>query len=159
MVLIVRAARALLSDSSANELGRHTATEIAISMERGERLLYHQIHPLKLFTDVTTAIAAAGLLWTHRLGLAVLIGWVPSIAVSAALLRWADLEPYRASAFGRYVRRFMTRRVELARFAGLILLWGGSWLRRPALIAAGAAGILACWLAGIRNPVSNDPAV
>ena len=128
-------------------------------MERRERLLYHQIHPIKLFTDVTTAIAASGTFWTHRLGLALFIGWVPSIAVSAALLRWADLEPYRTSAFGRYVRRVMSRRLELARFAGLIPLWGGSWLRRPALIAAGAAWILACWLSGVRNPVSSDPAV
>lgn len=128
-------------------------------MERSERLLYHQIHPLKLFTDVATATAAAGMFWIHRPGLALLIGWVPSIAVSVALLRWADLEPYRTSAFGRYIRRFMTRRVEVARFAGLIPLWGGSWLRRPALIAAGAAWILACWLSGIRrNSVANDPA-
>lgn len=128
-------------------------------MEREERLLYHQIHPLKLVTDIVTALAAAGACWTHRLGLALIIGWVPSIVVSLALLRWADLEPYRTSAFGRYVRRFMTRRVELARFAGLIPLWGGAWLRRPALVAAGVAWILACWLSGIRNPVSNDRVV
>ena len=127
-------------------------------MRRDERLLYHQIHPLKLITDVVTAIAAAVLLWRHQLGLALLVGWVPSIAVSAALLRWADLEPYRSSAFGRYVRHFMTRRIELARFAGLILLWSGAWLRRPALIATGAVWILACWLLGVRKPISDDSA-
>lgn len=127
-------------------------------MQREERLLYHQIHPLKLITDAATAIAAAGLLWRHQLGPAMLIGWIPPIAVSAALLRWADLEPYRSFVFGRYVRRFMTRRVELARFAGLIFLWGGSWLRRPSLIAAGVVWILVCWLLGIRNTVSTDSA-
>lgn len=128
-------------------------------MDRGERLLYHQIHPLKLFTDVMTASTTAGFFWAHRLWLGLLIGWVPSIAVSAALLRWADLEPYRTSAFGRYVRRFMTRRVELARLAGLVPLWGGAWLRRPALMGAGAAWILGCWLLGLRHRVSNDLAV
>jgi hypothetical protein len=128
-------------------------------MERNERLLYHQIHPLKLATDVGTAIVAATLFWHHRLGAALLIGFVPSIAVSVLLLRWADLEPYRRSAFGRYVRGFMTHRVELARLAGLLPVWGGAWLQRPVIIAAGGMWILGCWLWGLRGPSVDDPAV
>src|SRR5215467_5013402 len=100
-------------------------------MQPSERLLYHQIHPLKLFTDVTTAAAATLLFWDHRLWLALATAFVPSIVVSAALLRWADLEPYRRSGFGRYISRFMNRRVEMARFAGLLPLWIGAWRRQP----------------------------
>jgi hypothetical protein len=59
-----------------------------------DRILYHQIHPLKLFTDVVTAFGAAVLLWRHQLGAALALGFPPSFAVSAALIRWADLEPY-----------------------------------------------------------------
>lgn len=117
-------------------------------MEHNERVLYHQIHPLKLLTDVGTAIVATALFWRHRAGAAILVGFVPSIVITVILLRWADLEPYRRSAFGQYVRRFMTRRVEAARFAGLVPLWGGAWLGRPWLIAAGAAWIVGCWLWG-----------
>ncbi len=120
-------------------------------MQLGERILYHQIHPLKLATDIGTAIAATALFWQWRAGLALVVGFLPSILVSAALLRWANLEPYRASAFGRYVGRFMTRRVELARLAGLIPLWFGAWLHRPALVALGGAWIVACWLWGLRG--------
>ena len=36
-------------------------------MNLQDRLLYHQIHPLKLATDLTTAAAAAALLWRHQL--------------------------------------------------------------------------------------------
>src|SRR5512138_2029323 len=115
-------------------------------MELNDRVLYHQIHPIKLLTDIGTAILAAALFWGHRAGTAVLVGFVPSIGVTAALLQWADLEPYRRSVFGRYVRRFMTRRVELARFAGLVPLWGGAWLHRSNLIAAGVVWIVGCWL-------------
>jgi len=119
-------------------------------MNRAERVLYHQIHPVKLATDVTTAIVAAWLLWQHRFWIALIVGFIPSILVTAALLRWADLEPYRQSRFGLYVARFMTRRVEAARFAGLIPLWGGAWTREPVAIAAGAAWIVGCWLWGLR---------
>ena len=126
-------------------------------MQRSERVLYHQIHPLKAGTDVGTALLAAWLFWQHRPGPALLVGFVPSLAVSAALLRWADLERYRASPLGRYVRRFMTRGVELARLAGLLPLWGGAWQRSPALMACGAAWILACWLWGLSRPVSSSP--
>lgn len=128
-------------------------------MDPRERLLYHQIHPLKLLTDVATAIVAAVLLWMHRLGFAIIVGFVPSVLMTAALLRWADLEHYRQSAFGRYVARFMTRRVEAARFAGLIPLWGGAWRHAPVLIVIGAAWIIGCWLWGLRQPRSNPRAV
>lgn len=127
-------------------------------MNRDERLLYHQIHPIKLVTDVTTAIVAAVVLWAHRPVAAAVIGIVPSILVSGALLRWADLDRYRRSRFGRYVRRFMTRRVEVARLAGLLPLWGGAWLHRASLVIGGAIWILGCWLWGLRGPRSAPPA-
>jgi hypothetical protein len=130
-----------------------------MDMQLGERVLYHQIHPLKLLTDVGAAIVATDLLWAHRPALALILGFVPSVVVSAALLRWADLEPYRRSPFGRYIRRFMTHRVELARLAGLVPLWGGAWLRRPAIIVAGAVWILGCWLWGPSARSSDEPAV
>jgi len=122
-----------------------------MAMDFAERVLYHQIHPVKLLTDISTSFIAAALLWTHRFGEAMLVGFVPAIVVSAALLRWADLEPYRASRFGRYVSGFMTRRVELARFAGLLPLWLGAWFRQPLVIAAGVLWILGCWLWGLRR--------
>ncbi len=124
-------------------------------MNRKERLLYHQIHPLKLATDVATAALATALLWAHHLGAAILVGFGPSILVTLALLRWANLESYRASGFGRYVARFMNRRVEAARFAGLVPLWGGAWLHRVGLVLAGVVWILGCWLWGLRLPA--DP--
>jgi len=45
----------------------------------------------------------------------------------------------------------MTRRVEAARFAGLIPLWGGARVRQPAIIVLGAAWIAGCWLWGLRG--------
>jgi hypothetical protein len=124
-------------------------------MRQSDRLLYHQIHPLKLITDVSTATAAAFLLWEHRLGPALVVGFVPSVLVSAVLIRWADLDRYRDSSFGRYVGRFMTRRVEIARLAGLVPLWGGAWVRDSVVIGIGAAWILGCWLLGIRKVVAS----
>lgn len=126
-------------------------------MDRRERLLYHQLHPVKLTTDVATAAVSAILLWQHRLASAVVIGFVPSIVMSVILVRWGDLERYRRSAFGRYVSRFMTRRVELARLAGLIPLWGGAWLRSPTLIALGVLWIAGCWLLGLVTSEGRHP--
>ena len=114
-----------------------------------ERVLLHQVHALKLVTDVTTALAAAWLLWRQRLTLALLVGLVPPIVVSALLLRYADLESLRHSALGRYVARFMTRRVEMARLFGLVVIWAGAWVQRPVAMAAGLAIILCAWLWGM----------
>ena len=127
-------------------------------MELHDRVLYHQIHPAKLLTDGVTAVAATVLLWSHRIAWALGVGLLPSILITLVLLRWVDLEPYRRSTVGRYVGRFMTRRIEAARLIGLAIVWSGAWLRRPSVIVVGAAWIAACWLWGIRAPSSNLPA-
>jgi hypothetical protein len=52
-------------------------------MEFTERVLYHQIHPLKLLTDVSTAFIATALLWNHRLG-----AWLRSPVAMVAAVAW-----------------------------------------------------------------------
>jgi hypothetical protein len=64
-------------------------------MNTRERILYHQIHPVKLITDVSSALASVLLFWHHRLGAGLLIGLLPPVLVSFALLRWANLERFK----------------------------------------------------------------
>jgi hypothetical protein len=123
-------------------------------MEPRERVLYHQIHPLKLATDTVTAFGAAVLLWGHHLASGLTLGLLPPLVVSAVLLRWADLERYQNSRLGRYVNSFMTRRVELARLAGMLPLWLGAWWRSLPAITAGVVWILGCWFWGLRRSAS-----
>jgi hypothetical protein len=117
-------------------------------MEAREKTLYHQIHPWKLVTDFGTAFVAAALLWQHRWLAAAVVGVVPSVLVSALLLRFATLERLKESPFGRYVARYMTRTMELARFAGVAIFWAGAWVHRPIVMAAGFLLILAVWARG-----------
>jgi hypothetical protein len=119
------------------------------ALTRRERLLYHQLHPLKLATDLASAVGAIPLFWRHRLGLALLVSLVPPVVVSAALLRWGSFERQRDSAFGRYVARWMSPAVEAARLSGFAVSAVGAWLHAPAAIVAGAAVVLAAWLRGV----------
>lgn len=125
-------------------------------MNARERQIYHQIHPLKLATDVVSALAATWLFWQHSLAIALALGLLPPIVVSALVLRFANLDRYRDSRFGAYIGRNMTRRVEAARLAGLLPLWGGAWLQRGFIIAAGILWILLCWLWCFRPPSPRD---
>ncbi len=120
-----------------------------------EKSLYHQIHPLKLFTDWSTGIIALYPLWQHKLLIALLIAFVPSILVSLLLIRYADLEKYRQSAFGKYIRQYMTRPIEMMRFAGYALMAIGAWVHAAWLIPAGLFVILLAWLRGVVFP--NNP--
>jgi hypothetical protein len=65
-------------------------------LSRAEKVLYHQVHPLKLATDILTAVLSLFLRAQHRLGLALAIMWVPSIIVSALFIRFGDLNRIRA---------------------------------------------------------------
>jgi hypothetical protein len=122
-------------------------------MTPAERRLYHQVHPLKLFTDVATSFASSWLLW-HRAWIAgAIVGLVPSVVVSAVMLWRVDLEPWARTPVGRYVARFMTRRVEALRGAGQLLMWAGAALHIVWWLPLGMMVVLFGWLKGFWTPV------
>jgi hypothetical protein len=54
----------------------------------------------------------------------------PPIAASFLVVFLADLEPQRQSAFGRYVKRMMTRAMEAIRLAGgIVMVFGAGIIR------------------------------
>ena len=121
-------------------------------MNLREKVLYHQIHPLKLLTDSGSGFLALYLLWQHALLIAVLVALIPAIVVSFLLIRFADLEKYKNSSFGIYVARFMTRPVEMVRLAGFVLMAFGAWYHLIWLIPAGLIVVILAWLRGVILP-------
>jgi hypothetical protein len=119
---------------------------------RQEKLLYHQIHPLKLLPDITAGFAALPLLRRHRLRAALLVALVPPILASALIVRYADLEPCRRSRLGRYVERYMTREMELVRLAGYLVMALGAWHRRGWTIPLGLLVVLFGQFRGLLFP-------
>ena len=106
-----------------------------------EKVLYHQIHPLKLTADIGCEPVSLYFFWRHDLALGLATHFVPPIAASLILIRWTDLETIKQSRAGAYLRHAMTRTVEAIRrdrffqnFPGDIAAWQrgpvGSALRR-----------------------------
>lgn len=121
-------------------------------MTRKEKLLYHQIHPLKLLADCTVGFAALPLLWRHRLRAALLVVFIPAILASVLIIRYVDLEPYKRSPFGRYVELYMTKEMQGVRFAGYLIMMLGAWHRKPWLTPSGVLVVLFGWFRGILFP-------
>jgi hypothetical protein len=76
----------------------------------------------------------------------------PPIIVSTLIIKWVDLEAYKQSAFGRYIRAYMTTPVVAVRLLGTVVTHLGAWYRRPILILLGLVIILLAWLRGILLP-------
>jgi hypothetical protein len=110
-----------------------------------ERVLYHQIHPLKLAADVSGTVVSAWLLWEHRLIASMLAAFVPALVASAFMLKTMRFERQRDSAFGRYVAFHMTRAAEAVRLAGGGVALVGAWFHAGWIIAAGALVIVVGW--------------
>src|SRR5215471_17669778 len=102
-----------------------------------EKALYHQIHPLKLTTDIGCEPVSLYFFWHHDLALGLATHFVPPIAASLILIRCSDLEAIKRSKAGRYLQRYMTRTVEGIRFAGDVVMVFGAWFHQPSVIAAG----------------------
>ncbi len=117
-----------------------------------EKSLYHQIHPVKLLTDWSAGLIALYPFWRHNLVAALLIAFLPSFVVSLVLIRFVNLEKKKQSAFGKYVRQYMTRSVEAVRFAGFVIMSIGAWYHAVWAIAAGLIIIILTWLRGVLLP-------
>lgn len=117
-----------------------------------EKRLYHQIHPLKLATDISAEIVSLWLFWKHKLLAGLIVFIVPPVIVSTFIMRLVDLEMYKQSAFGRYIRDNMTPSVVAVRILGTVITHIGAWYRKPALIPLGLMTVLAGWLRGIVLP-------
>ncbi len=116
-----------------------------------ERVLYHQIHPLKPATDWATAFIAAWFFWRHDLMLGLVVGLVPPIVVTALLMRFANLAYLKETALGRYVALHMNRAMEAVRVTGLVIFWVGAWARQLWMLPVGVAVVLAGWMRGLRR--------
>jgi len=100
-------------------------------MTREKKILYHQIHPLKLLIDWTTGFAALFLLWRYRLRAALFVTFAPPILASILNIRYADLEPYKRSQPGHYIEKYMTKKMQGVYSAGNLIIMLGAWYRRP----------------------------
>ena len=114
-----------------------------------ERVLYHQIHPAKLFADIATALVAIDLFWRHALAPGLIIALLPPLLVSAVLLQEGNLDRYRSSPMGAYLRRFMPPWVQAVRLFGVALAFYASWHHIPAGIYGGLALVAVCWANGL----------
>ncbi len=113
-----------------------------------EKALYHQIHPAKLFVDWSTGLIALYSFWQQNLIAALVIAIIPSIIVSLVIVRWVDLEKYKQSDFGRYVKQYMTQAMQALRLAGYVVMAMGAWYHVVWLIPLGLLVILFGWLRG-----------
>jgi hypothetical protein len=124
-------------------------------MTRSEAVLYHQIHPAKLATDIVGAVVSLVLLWQHELAIGLAVMIVPSVVATGLVMRFADLERLKESPFGRYVGRWMTPAMQAVRVAGLVISSVAAWRHAPVWIAVGLAVTLAGWLRGALVPARD----
>src|SRR5215471_11910080 len=96
-----------------------------------EKVLYHQIHPLKLATDILASCVSLYFFWQHRLAVALVVHFLPPVVASIVLIRYARLDAYAGATLGRYIKRFMTRPVEALRLCGDVVMILGAWYHRP----------------------------
>ena len=121
-------------------------------MNLQEKSLYHQIHPVKLLADWLPGPISLYLLWRRQPLKSLIIAIAPGIVTSYVILNTVDLEPYKNSAIGRYVKVYMTPAMQALRLAGQIVMWLGAWYRKPWLIMSGLLVILYGWFNGLIFP-------
>jgi hypothetical protein len=114
-----------------------------------EKILFHQVHPGKLATDIGAAIVSLYFFWQHDLVVGLLIHLVPPPIGSFAVIRFANLEHYKNSQLGAYLLRYMTPTAQATRFLGNIIMIFAAWFHSPIGIGFGVVIVLAAWTYGL----------
>ena len=127
------------------------------AMTLREKILFHQVHPVKLATDVASAFVSLYFLWHHALIVGLLAHLVPPPVGSAIVMACVDLEPYKNSRLGAYLVRYMRPGAQAARLVGDLIMVVAAWFRSPGGIAAGLLIILAAWSYGLIWFRRNQP--
>lgn len=125
-------------------------------MDSSEKALYHQIHPAKLGTDIASAVVSLYLLWNHQLVLGLIAGYVPSIIATILVIQFADLEKYKQSAFGKYVKIYMNRNTQAVRLVGDTLSKIAAWSNTLPVVVISMLMILLAWLRGKIYPTKTQ---
>jgi hypothetical protein len=125
-----------------------------------DKTLYHQIHPFKMVTDVIAAFTAVYLLWIDLIIPGLVVGFIPSLAISFFMIRTMDFEKQKQSKFGKYVKRYMGRGADTARSIGFVAMLAGGWFHLLWVIGLGFLVIIAAWVNGLvykrQMPVANE---
>jgi len=114
-----------------------------------EKALYHQVHPLKLATDISAQIVSLYFFWLHDLLAGLAVMFIPPIVISLILINTVNFTPIKESALGRYLQRTMTRAMEGVRLLGTLPMVLGAWYHIWWLIPLGLAITLFGWLRGL----------
>lgn len=117
-------------------------------MDFGEKQKYQEIHPAKLAVDIGTGVISIYFFWFQNLVFGLVIVFLPSIIITAVIMKWVNLEKYKQSSFGKYIDKYMTSTIRLIRTVGLVIALVGAWFHIWWLIIAGLLGILLAWLRG-----------
>jgi hypothetical protein len=118
-------------------------------MTNKEKVLYHQIHPLKLATDISVSIVSLYLFWHHMLIAGLAVHLLPPVAGSLLVMKYADLETLKSSRLGRYVAIHMGALPQGVRLAGDIVTVFGAWYQSWLLIIIGLIIVLGAWMNGL----------
>ena len=118
------------------------------AMTLREKILFHQVHPAKLATDVASAFVCLYFLWQHALIIGLLAHLVPP-PVGSAIVACVELEPYKNSRLGAYLVRYMRPGAQAARLVGDLIMVVAAWFRAPGGIAVGLLIVIAAWSHGL----------
>jgi len=114
-----------------------------------EKILFHQVHPAKLATDIISAIVSLYFFWQQEFVVGLVTHFIPPPIASAAVVHCGNLEPYKSSRLGAYLVRYMTPTAQTLRLAGDLITVFAAWYHSPLGIAAGLVLILAAWTYGL----------
>jgi hypothetical protein len=114
-----------------------------------EKILYHQIHWLKLLTDISVSILTTYLIWYHNVFWFLIFCLAPSVIASYLIIKFVNLGKLKESSLGKYIEKHMTSLIEAIRMAGQIIVWIGSWYHLTFLIVIGILIVIAGWCKGL----------
>ena len=92
-----------------------------------EKLLYQQLHPIKLGADAAALFIAAVLLWEQHLLRALVVAAALPLGASLVMLSSTAEETWARLRSGQHERLAVTAAIVCIRVAAMFAIWAGAW--------------------------------
>jgi hypothetical protein len=121
-------------------------------MRLADKVLVHQVHPLKIGADAMAAVVSDILLWTARPKTALAVKIVLPVAGSLVVFGIANLDALASTRQGAYALQHMPNSAQAVRLAGDALMGRASlpapcWCHRPTTRYPVPASTTSAWMA------------
>ncbi|MBI3627042.1 hypothetical protein HY224_03280 [Candidatus Uhrbacteria bacterium] len=128
-----------------------------MTITQEEKILYHQVHPLKLIIEWSGALLALYFFWQGEMWKGIFMAFLPAVFSSWLVIQWADFKSIKNTHLGQNFKHYLAKHLKALRMLGYLLTVLGAIYNSTSTVTFGLAVIITSWFTGYAKAKKARP--